>query len=629
MHFWYFCYYYFIFVTVILFFSSYILLFVIQIYSLRFCISGEVWHLHQLVLSASSSHFAQLLRLTPPGKTPILILDGPPASDVNALIHFIYHGEVNVDQDSLPSLLRTAASLRIKGLADVTGLTQDINPETFPTDDDIPNLSASLTSCGVALSSNGTEEMSPLNLSCHKNLESKEEENFSRCLLPPVEEKPISEPPDPFLLPPSKRARTHESQQRPLIGNVIPQSESQTRATETNYIPVTVSQINCMNNNSTMTDNFVPSFNKEPSAPKFISPQKPATETVRIVPSNGSTNFYSTSGNASFPLLNMALAPPHVAYQQSSTTQENLEIKHSENNSVSSFVQTVPNLCEKPQGSDMFSCKTAVVKSADDTCTIQEKIHHSPHDTMQLSPHNRPVSSMEVCSSSPNNSEKRKNEIENLAPSFAVSSPEIGDSFPLQVEEKTFNHKKFSPCVIPNSNVNAKKTVQVISGVYTSKPTSTPFVIKKDTTKESFTSNSETHVSTISPEILIQSPSIVKLTPVTVTNYSPGLTVANSFPANSIIYTASGTALPPCENSVVTTPVCPIISNSKANIITVDEKVTSLVSPQNSPPEASESSENGTFSSVSYPVTSTAHSTEGSTPSTQQRVTINMRTFKV
>lgn len=544
------------------------------------------------------------------------------------MIHFIYHGEVNVDQDSLPSLLRTAGSLRIKGLADVTGLTQDINPDTFPTDDDIPNLSASLTSCGVALSSNGTEEMSPLNLSCHKNLESKEEENYSRCILPPVEEKTIVEPPDPFLLPPSKRVRIHESQQplRPSVGNVIPQSESQTRAIETNYIPVTVSQISCMNNNPPMKDNFVPSLSKEPSTPKFIPSQKPATETVRIIPSNGSTTFYSTSGNAPFPLLNMALAPPHVAYQQSSTAQENLEIKHSENNSVSNFVQTVPNLCEKPQGSDMFSCKTPVIKSADDSCTVQEKIHHSPHDTMQLSPQNLPISSMEVCSSSPSNSEKRKKEAENQA--FTVPSPEISENFPLKVEEKTFNHKKFSPCVIPNSSVNTKKTVQVISGVYTSSTTSTPFVIKKDTTKESFATNSETHVSTISPEILIQSPSIVKLTPVTVTNYSPDLTVANSFPPNSIIYTASGT---PCENSIVTTPVCQIISNSKTNLPTVDEKVNTIVTPQNSPPETGvDSAENVTFStSISYPATSTAHSTEGSTPSTQQRVTINMRTFKV
>lgn len=82
-----------------------------------------MWRLHKLVLCASSSHFEKLLGALPPGQTPIVVLDGPHPQDVASLIHFIYHGEVNVDQENLASLLRTAESLKIKGLAEVSSVT--------------------------------------------------------------------------------------------------------------------------------------------------------------------------------------------------------------------------------------------------------------------------------------------------------------------------------------------------------------------------------------------------------------------------------------------------------------------------------------------------------------------------
>ena len=88
-----------------------------------FSFTGEVWRLHKLVLCASSSHFEKLLGALPPGNSPIVVLDGPHPQDVASLIHFIYHGEVNVDQENLASLLRTAESLKIKGLAEVSSVT--------------------------------------------------------------------------------------------------------------------------------------------------------------------------------------------------------------------------------------------------------------------------------------------------------------------------------------------------------------------------------------------------------------------------------------------------------------------------------------------------------------------------
>ncbi|XP_018010488.1 mucin-5AC [Hyalella azteca] len=79
---------------------------------------GEVWRLHRLVLSASSSHFASLLADVTPGQSPLIIVDGPTAHDIAALVRFIYYGEVSVDQEHLPDLLKTASALKIKGLAE-------------------------------------------------------------------------------------------------------------------------------------------------------------------------------------------------------------------------------------------------------------------------------------------------------------------------------------------------------------------------------------------------------------------------------------------------------------------------------------------------------------------------------
>lgn len=99
------------------------------------CLAGEVWRLHKLVLCASSSHFEKLLGALPPGNSPIVVLDGPHPQDVASLIHFIYHGEVNVDQENLTSLLRTAESLKIKGLAEVSSVTSSGEPKGHSDDE--------------------------------------------------------------------------------------------------------------------------------------------------------------------------------------------------------------------------------------------------------------------------------------------------------------------------------------------------------------------------------------------------------------------------------------------------------------------------------------------------------------
>ncbi|GFR10083.1 protein bric-a-brac 2 [Trichonephila clavata] len=74
---------------------------------------------HKLVLSACSTFF-QSLFLENPCKHPIVIMKDMRYSDLKAIIDFMYRGEVNVSHDQLAALLKTAETLKVKGLAEVT-----------------------------------------------------------------------------------------------------------------------------------------------------------------------------------------------------------------------------------------------------------------------------------------------------------------------------------------------------------------------------------------------------------------------------------------------------------------------------------------------------------------------------
>ncbi|CAG2119680.1 unnamed protein product, partial [Medioppia subpectinata] len=73
---------------------------------------------HKMVLAASSTYFQNLF-IANPCKHPIVILKDVRFADLQSIIDFIYTGEVNVPQDQLSSLLKTAETLRIKGLTEV------------------------------------------------------------------------------------------------------------------------------------------------------------------------------------------------------------------------------------------------------------------------------------------------------------------------------------------------------------------------------------------------------------------------------------------------------------------------------------------------------------------------------
>uniref|UniRef100_A0A1E1XE00 BTB domain-containing protein n=1 Tax=Amblyomma aureolatum TaxID=187763 RepID=A0A1E1XE00_9ACAR len=75
---------------------------------------------HKMVLSACSPFF-QALFVENPCKHPIVILKDMRYMDLKAIVEFMYRGEVNVSQDQLTALLKTAETLKVKGLAEVTG----------------------------------------------------------------------------------------------------------------------------------------------------------------------------------------------------------------------------------------------------------------------------------------------------------------------------------------------------------------------------------------------------------------------------------------------------------------------------------------------------------------------------
>lgn len=53
-----------------------------------------------------------------PSKHPIIILKDVSYNHLQAILEFMYAGEVNVSQEQLPAFLKTADRLKVKGLAE-------------------------------------------------------------------------------------------------------------------------------------------------------------------------------------------------------------------------------------------------------------------------------------------------------------------------------------------------------------------------------------------------------------------------------------------------------------------------------------------------------------------------------
>ncbi|KAH1025598.1 protein jim lovell [Dendroctonus ponderosae] len=100
---------------------------------------------HKVVLSACSTLFQRIF-LDHPCKHPVIILSDFSGWVIQAIVAFIYKGEVNVLQDQLQALIKAAESLQIRGLANqdqysadkesTSIINQTPTPSTSPNDYD-------------------------------------------------------------------------------------------------------------------------------------------------------------------------------------------------------------------------------------------------------------------------------------------------------------------------------------------------------------------------------------------------------------------------------------------------------------------------------------------------------------
>ncbi|CAH4004075.1 zinc finger and BTB domain-containing protein 14-like [Pieris brassicae] len=81
------------------------------------CCDGGKIKAHKMLLSACSNYFKQIFKENP-CQHPVIIFRNFKYEDLNAIINFMYHGEVNIFQEQLESFLITAELLEVKGLTD-------------------------------------------------------------------------------------------------------------------------------------------------------------------------------------------------------------------------------------------------------------------------------------------------------------------------------------------------------------------------------------------------------------------------------------------------------------------------------------------------------------------------------
>jgi len=92
---------------------------------------------HKLILSACSPFFRGVLKQNQHAH-PLLYLKGVGFSELQAVLNFMYHGEVNVAQEELNTFLAVAEELQVKGLTQGGSGSSNQNPSSKPKSDPPP-----------------------------------------------------------------------------------------------------------------------------------------------------------------------------------------------------------------------------------------------------------------------------------------------------------------------------------------------------------------------------------------------------------------------------------------------------------------------------------------------------------
>ncbi|XP_067001789.1 protein bric-a-brac 2 isoform X2 [Anabrus simplex] len=77
---------------------------------------GQCLKAHKVILSACSPFFRKVFQSNP-CQHPVIILQDVHFTELESLLSFVYKGEVNIEQENLPALLRAAETLQIRGLS--------------------------------------------------------------------------------------------------------------------------------------------------------------------------------------------------------------------------------------------------------------------------------------------------------------------------------------------------------------------------------------------------------------------------------------------------------------------------------------------------------------------------------
>ena len=104
---------------------------------------GKKIKCHRVVLSAASPYFEDLFSDEKATSPSIIFLKGVKFDDLEAIVQFMYCGEVNVHQEQLASLLKVAEELKVRGLADEEENPPASKPELNESSDNITNNSSS------------------------------------------------------------------------------------------------------------------------------------------------------------------------------------------------------------------------------------------------------------------------------------------------------------------------------------------------------------------------------------------------------------------------------------------------------------------------------------------------------